>query len=188
MKMLYICVIISAVLLVLMAGCTNQAETKPLTPAPTVLPTTVATVIPTEITPVQTSTTDGSLPGTWYLRLMSEQNGTTLVQAISPETTLIFEGDVNISGYSGCNNYMGRYTLTGKTEPNGKGIAISPLVSTKKNCADSSTTETTYLQILQASKEYLVNEKQELSIMDNSGNTLVYQKTPYSATAVPIGS
>ncbi len=190
MKVLLVFVIISAVLLVLIAGCTSQTETKLTTPLPTSIPTTVPTAVSTDITPVQTPATvvDSSLSGTWYLKLMSEQNGTAQVQMINPETTIIFEGDANITGYSGCNNYMGLYTLTGQTGTNGKGITISPLVSTQKYCAESSATETTYLQILQGAISYLVNENQELSITDTLNNTLVYQRTPYSATAVPIGA
>jgi len=150
----------------------------------------VPTVVPTEITQVQTPApvTDASLSGTWYLKLMSEQDGTAQVQMINPEITIIFEDEANISGYSGCNNYMGQYTLTGKTDANGKGIIIGPLASTKKYCDEGSATEQTYLQILGASSSYLVNENQELSITDNKNNAMVYQKTPYSATSVPVGS
>ncbi|MFH0966562.1 MAG: META domain-containing protein [Methanobacteriota archaeon] len=190
MRVLLVCVVISAVLLVLVAGCTSQTAIKPASPIPTSISTTVPITVSTEITPVQTPApiVDASLSGTWYLKLMSEQNGTAQVQMINPETTVIFEREANISGYSGCNNYMGQYTLTGKTGTNGKGISIAPLVSTKKYCADSSATETTYLQIVQAATSYLVNENQELSIMDNLGNSLVYQRNPYTATSVPIGT
>ena len=186
MNRLLVYAILSALLFVMVAGCTTPAETKEVAP----IPTSPVTTVPTEITPVQTPApvTDASLSGTWYLKLMSEQNGTAQVQTINPETTVMFEGENNITGYAGCNNYFGQYTLTGKTGSQGKGMSISPLASTKKYCDQSSATETTYLQILEGAEFYLVNTNQELSIMDSLNNTLVYQRTPYTATSVPIGS
>lgn len=177
------------VLLLLVTGCTSQTVSKTTTPA-TATPTSVITPNQTEIVPapVKAVVSDASLLGTWYLKLMSDQNGTALVQTINPETTVIFEDNVNLSGYSGCNNYMGRYTLTGKPDTDGKGITIGPLASTRKYCEDGASTETTYLQILGGATSYLVNENKELSITDNAQNTLVYQRTPYSTTSVPMGS
>lgn len=186
MNRLFVYAILSALLFVMVAGCTATTETKEVPP----VSTSPVTAVPTEITPVQTPApvTDSSLSGTWYLKLMSEQNGTAQVQTINPETTVMFEDGNNITGYAGCNMYGGQYTLTGKTGNQGKGISISPLISTKKYCPESSTTETIYLDILQGAVSYLVNENQELSIMDSLNNTLVYQRTPYTATSVPIGS
>jgi|GEM_PF-387243 len=188
MKLLTVGVILSVFFLALLAGCTSQTETNPATPVPTVPPT------PDEIQSVITETQDTpsvpdpALGGTWYLKLISEQNGTAQVQTINPEMSVIFDEQFNISGYSGCNNYAGMYTLTGTVSSDGNGITISPLASTKKYCIEIGTTETTYLQILQGATSYLVNVNQELSIRDNFGNTLVYQRTPYSETAVPLSS
>jgi heat shock protein HslJ len=194
MKQLTGYVVILVFLFVLVTGCTAQNDSTPVAPAiaqtPAAVETEVRTAEPTEITPDQTPApvTDSSLSGTWYLKLMSEQNGTAQVQMINPETTVIFENGTDISGYAGCNNYMGHYTLTGTSDTNGDGIAIGPLTSTLMYCAEGSETETTYLQILQGATSYQVNAGQELSITDNLNNALVYQRTPYSATAVPIGS
>lgn len=188
MRLLTAGVILSVFFLALLAGCTTQTETNPATPVPTA-PTT-----PDEIQPAITEAqnthpvTDPALVGTWYLKLMSEQNGTAQVQTINLEMTVVFDEESHISGYSGCNYYAGMYTLTGTTSLDGKEIAIEPLASTRKYCIEIGTTETTYLQILQGATSYLVNVNQELSIMDHSGNTLVYQRTPYNETAVPIGS
>lgn len=190
MRKLLISMGIFMVLLLLVAGCTSQTETKPVATQPTATPVTITTPNQTGITPapVKAASSDPSLIGTWYLKLMSDQNGTALVQTINPETTVIFEDNVNLSGYSGCNNYVGSYVLTGKSDLNGNGITIGPLASTKKYCQDGASTETTYLQILEGATSYLVNENKELSITDNAQNTLVYQRTPYSPTSVPIGS
>jgi heat shock protein HslJ len=192
MKLLSGCIILSLFLLVLFAGCTsqNQTVTTPVTSVPTTQVTTEPTAIPTTanqtVEPVPAIVTDPMLSGTWYLKLMSEQNGTALVQTLNPQTNVIFDGKSGITGYSGCNDYSGIYTLTGKTNPNGKGITISNFEISKKICTDSNT-EKTYVQILKASTSYLVNVNQELTLTDNAGNSLVFQRTPYSETSVPRG-
>lgn len=187
MKLLCACVIITLCFLILMTGCTSQTGSNPAIAKPTANPTVIQTMNQTEVpTPLPTHITDPLLYGTWYLKLMSEQNGTAQVQMMNPQITVLFD-EQNISGYSGCNNYYGQYTLTSVVLSNGKGISIQPLTSTMMFCADSANTETTYMQILQGASSYLVNTNQELSIMDESGNVLVYQRTPYSETAVPKG-
>jgi heat shock protein HslJ len=189
MRKVLLVVGIVMILLLLVTGCTSQTQSKTVSTPATAAPTMTITPGQTEIVPpVKAPVSDPSLLGTWYLKLMSDQNGTALVQTINPETTVIFEDNINLTGYSGCNNYMGSYVLTEKTNANGKGITIGPLASTKKYCPDGSSTETTYLQILEGATSYLVNENKELSITDNAENTIVYQRTPYSTASVPIGS
>ena len=186
MKGIFGLLVIMVFLLALAAGCTTQTVSNPETVEPTEIPTTNPTL--KEPAPEQTIISDPSLMGTWYLKLMSEQGGTTQVQMINPEITLIFENDSTITGYSGCNTYQGNYILTSSSNAFGKGIVIQPLVSTKKYCADSNTTEATYLEILQGTTSYVLNVNEELSFQDEKGNSLVYQRMPYSETAVPLGS
>jgi heat shock protein HslJ len=181
MKLLTTCMVTSTFLLVLMAGCTSFPPPGPGTPVTTTAPATI-TPIPTPAPLI-----DPSLAGTWYLKMMAEQGGTALVDTMSPQITAVFTNQSNILGFSGCNNYNGQYTLTGQVLPDGKGISIGPIASSTMYCPTMAGTETTYLQILQAAKTYTVNVNQELTIMDKSGNTLVYQRTPYSSTFVPKG-
>lgn len=181
MKILTACVVSCVFLLVLMAGCTSQPVSKQATPGTTAVP---ATINPT---PSSAQVQDPSLVGTWYLKMMAEQGGPALVDMMSPQITAVFTNQSNVIGFSGCNNYNGHYTLTGQGLSNGGGISIGPLASTTMYCANSTKTETTYLQILQAAETYTVNGNQELTISDNSGNTLVYQKAPYSSAFVPKG-
>jgi len=180
MKTLAVCVCICAFLLILVSGCTSPPATKPATMTPTAIPATI------NQTPVPTALTDPALLGTWYLKAIGEQGGTAPVQVMNSQIAAIFNGQ-NISGFSGCNNYGGPYTLTGQVLPDGKGITIGPLTSTLMYCADTAKTETTYLQILQAAKSYTVNVNQELTITSSIGSSLIYQRTPYSSTAVPQG-
>lgn len=186
MKGIHGLLVIITFLLLLAAGCTTQTVSNPETVVPTERPTAIPTL--EESIPEQTLVSDPMLMGTWYLKLMSEQGGTAQVQMINPEITLIFENDSTITGYSGCNTYQGNYLLTGSSDPFGKGIVIQPLASTKKYCADSNTTEATYLEILQGTTSYLLNVNEELSLHDEKGNSLIYQRMPYSETAVPLGS
>ncbi len=182
MKILTVCVIAVAFLVILMAGCSSQPG--PATPVPTTIPVMTNPTLPPTPAPV----TDPTLSGTWYLKMMGEQGGTAPVDIMNTQITVIFSSPSTIAGFSGCNNYNGQYTLTGQVLPNGKGIIVGPLAVTMKPCTDVANTETTYLQILQAAKSYVVNVNQELTITDNLGSVLVYQRTPYSQAAVPRGS
>lgn len=186
MRQIGIAVVITALVLVFLTGCTSTTPEPVSTPVATSAPSTPVPTAQEET--VQAPTTDSALEGPWYLKLMSDQNGTAPVQMISPEMMIQFEPDGQVFGNSGCNTYNANYSLTGETLPDGKGIAFGPLVSTKKYCADSGETETVYLEILQGSVSYLVNVNEELTLTDTLGNALVYQRTPYDATAVPQGS
>lgn len=181
MKILTACIATCIFLLVLMAGCTSQPASQTVTPVHTVAPATITQ------TPVPAQVPDPSLVGTWYLTMMAEPGGFSLLNKTSTQITAVFTNQSNVIGFSGCNNYNGHYTLTGQVLPNGNGITIGPLASTTMYCTNGMNTETTYLRVLQAAKTYVVNTSQELTIMDDSGYTLVYQRTPYSTTFVPKG-
>ena len=181
MSKLLTCVMLGVILLVCLAGCTAKPGTTPATPGTTAVPVTnTPTAAPTPIV-------DPSLAGIWYLTTMTEQNGTALIQTINPPVTANFDGTSNITGFAGCNEYMGQYTLTGEVRSSGKGIRIGPLATTRMYCADTASSETTYLQVLQGATAYVVNVNQQLTIADNSGNVLVYQKTPPNPASVPKG-
>lgn len=168
-------------LIILIAGCTNPPGPGPVTPVTTPAKGTV------NQTPVPAVVADPALSGTWYLKMIGENNGTAPVDTMSPQITAVFTNQSNIIGFSGCNNYNGHYTLTGQVFPEGKGISVGPIASSTMYCANTSGTEMTYIQVLQDAKTYSVNVDRELTITDNSGNALVYQNTPYSATFVPKG-
>jgi heat shock protein HslJ len=165
---------------VLVAGCTTPPVTQPVTTVPTT--TVVSTPVPTTA-PI----TDAALVGTWYLKAMTGPGGSNPVQTMNVQITAVFSGQGAIGGSGGCNSYNGPYTLTGQVQPNGNGITIGPLITTLMYCADSSNTEQTYLQILQSAVAYTVNTNNQLTITSSAGNLLVFEKTPYGPTSVPIG-
>jgi len=180
MKILAACVVICAFLLILMAGCTSLPALKPVAPVTAEVP---ATNNPAPSPPI----IDPTLVGTWYLKMIAGQGGTAPVEMTGPQITAVFTNQSSIIGFSGCNNYNGQYTLTGKVLPQGNGILVGPLAVTTMYCPNATNNETIYFRILQAATTYTVNAHQELTIMDNSGETLVYQRAPYSPTFVRKG-
>jgi heat shock protein HslJ len=79
-------------------------------------------------------------------------------------------------GFGGCNNYNGRYTLTGKTTEFGKSITLGPIASTKKYCAESSEFEDTYLKVLQQTVTYSIPTNTML-LRTSYGDQLSYDKS-----------
>jgi heat shock protein HslJ len=169
MKVITACSIACLFLVVMLAGCTSTTSVQPLTPAPTV------SVIVSTPAPTSAPVTDPTLLGTWNLKSMVLQGGTAFTFPTGIQITATFDNQGNVVGFTGCNNYNALYTLSGQQLYTGMGITIGPIVSTKKYCADTSDTETTYLQILQKAKTYTVNGN-GLTITDNLNNMLVYQK------------
>jgi heat shock protein HslJ len=180
MRSLNICLFTCAILAVLAAGCLNQPASPPVTTPPA---TTLPVVTPP---PTTASLQDPALYGVWYLKEMTGAGGSNPVQTMNVPINLIFT-DQNLSGFGGCNDYSGSYTLTGQVLPDGKGIDIGPLITTLKYCADTSQTETSYLQVLSDATSYAVNVNQQLSITDSAGSILVYERTPYGPLSVPRG-
>jgi heat shock protein HslJ len=66
--------------------------------------------------------------------------------------TLTFTADGRVSGFSGCNNFIGQYTVDDTT------LSVGPLASTRRACADADmqAQETTFLQDLQGIRRFQV--------------------------------
>lgn len=181
MGSLSICLFTCVILAILAAGCISQPTTPPVTTQPP------ATTLPVVTSPPATaSLQDPALYGVWYLKEMTGTGGSNPVQTMDVPINIIFT-DQNLSGFGGCNDYGGSYSLTGQVLPDGKGISVGPLITTLKYCADTSPTETSYLQILSDAKSYTVNVNQQLSVTDSVGSILVYERTPYGPLSVPRG-
>ena len=180
----------------LIAGCT-QVQTLPApTPSVTAVPTyvenqqgvaiirtvtpTVTTVLPT--TPVTVATpppvTDPALIGTWnYNGAMLATGGSGKMPVISNTKgiTLTFNSDGTLSGFGGCNNFNGAYTLSGITTDFGKGISIGPLATTLKYCADTADFETAYLNNVQKTQTYTIAGN-KLMLRTSYASQLSYEK------------
>ena len=109
---------------------------------------------------------------------------------------LTFDDQGIISGFSGCNNFTGHYTLTGQKMRDGSnGMTIGPLVSTQKICMDKGNDEALFLQILQNAKRYDVYPQSVdnihwdtiLFISDKNDNP-IYNFMVYARTDSPFTS
>jgi heat shock protein HslJ len=169
MKVITACSIACLFLVVMLAGCTSTTTVQPVTPAPT------STVIVSTPAPTPVTVTDPALLGTWNLKSMVLQGGSAFTFPTNAQITATFDNQGNLAGFAGCNNYNGQYTLSGQQLYSGMGISIGPIISTQKFCQDMSNTETTYLQILQKAKTYVVNGD-GLTITDDLNSMLVYQR------------
>lgn len=169
MKVITACSIACVVLVIMIAGCTSIPSTQPATPAPT------SSVIVSTPTPTPVTVTDPTLQGTWNLKSMVLQGGTAFTFPTNAQITATFDQQGNVVGFAGCNNYNARYTLSGQQLFTGMGMTIGPITSTQKFCADTSNTETTYLQVLQKAKTYTVNGD-GLTITDSLNSMLVYKR------------
>ena len=177
------------------AGCT-QVQTLPA-PTPAVTPakyvenqqgvaivrtvaTTVPTPLPTTMVAVATPApvTDPALIGTWnYVGAMLATGGSGKVPVISNTKgiTLTFNNDGTVSGFGGCNNFNGAYTLSGKTTDFGKEISIGPLATTMKYCADTADFETAYLNNVQKTLTYSITSN-KMMLRTSYASQLSYEK------------
>lgn len=78
--------------------------------------------------------------------------------------TIKFSAEGRVSGSGGCNSYGGDYTAHGKK------LSFSPLISTKRACADETATrqEQEYFKALQAATGFAI-EGDHLKIMHPGG-------------------
>ena len=139
---------------ILAAGCTSPTPVPPpVTTVPTPVPTTIVTVATTP-PPLK----DPALIGTWTYKgaMLATGAGKMPVISNTNDIKLTFNNDGTLSGFSGCNNFNGGYTLSGKTTEFGKGISIGPLASTMMYCADTADFETSYLNNLQQTQTYSI--------------------------------
>jgi heat shock protein HslJ len=162
---------------IIIAGCTSIPSTAPATTIATPVVTANPTSVPVPIT-------DPMLQGNWYLKQMGEQGGAAPILVTNVQINIMFDNAGNFQGSTGCNNYNGQYTLTGKQMFSGMGMTIGPIASSGKYCADNANTESVYFQILQKTNSYVVNSNGELTLTDTTNSNLVYTKNP-AAPPVP---
>jgi heat shock protein HslJ/membrane-bound inhibitor of C-type lysozyme len=85
--------------------------------------------------------------------------------------TIEFGDDGRVSGMASCNQYSGRYTLTGET------LTFSPLAATKKGCATAlMQQETRVLSILEGSHRLDWTEDGALWLRADDGRTLTLRR------------
>ena len=168
-------------LLIILTGCTSKppavasATPEPISSVTVVVSTAAPTTSIATAQPSPTPIIDPTLLGPWRLKSMVVQGGTAFTFPMNVQITATFDNQGRITGYGGCNNYNTNYVLSGKQLFNGMGISVGPIASTRMFCADSSDTETTYLQILGKAQAYVVNGN-DLTITDNLNSSLVFMR------------
>ena len=121
-----------------------------------------STILKYAATPVIPITT-----GTWHATAVNNGTGGVVSVPAGVDLTATFGADGTVNGFSGCNTFIGPYTLTGDT------ISIGPLATTRLACAaDAMTLETQYLAALQASKAVELSPT-NLGLRDAKGATQV---------------
>ncbi len=154
---------------VLVAGCTTQPLTVPVTP----LPTTALPVTAPEEPP---------LTGTWTLvSILAQGRGTGIVPLATITTT--FSDTGLVSGSAGCNNYVATYQVSGDR------IAVGKPAVAKKECSSPigvSDQETMYLSNLKAAERFTI-ENERLTFFDLKGTILlIYDRAGSQESSLPI--
>ena len=162
--------LIGAVLVTaLVAGCTTQPQTVPVTPLPT---TTLPVTTPPEPT----------LPGTWTLiSAFAQGRGTSMV----PLTTITatFSDIGLVSGFAGCNNYVATYQVSGDMIAVGKPAVAKNECSSPIGVMDQ---ETIYLSNLKAAERFTI-EGSRLTFYDLKGTILlIYDRKGSAEPILPI--
>jgi len=103
----------------------------------------------------------------WYLKAIENTNAVP-----GSEPTAYFSSGGTLTGYTGCNNYTGRFTA------NGDQITITQLSSSKAACPEPQLTqETAFLQGLSQAQKFSVSDtKMQLYTINNE--VLFFQSTP----------
>lgn len=81
--------------------------------------------------------------------------------------TIRFEEEGRVTGFGGCNNYFGNYTLDGRT------LRFSDLGSTKMLCQNTADLEDAFMQILGLELRGLFNQR-KLILSADGGNQLIF--------------
>lgn len=169
MKLSTLIVLGCLVTAILIAGCTSQQPAaQPATPALTPAPATPATTTPAA------PSVPPQLAGDWTLTTLGIQQGTAVTYPTT-RITLTLNQDGSLTGYDGCNNYFGSFSLSGVTTPKGQGMVLSGIGSTKKYCANLASQEQEYLNILSKTAAYDVDGTQ-LTLTGTMGDVLIYQR------------
>ena len=103
----------------------------------------------------------------WVLESMGDPNNPTAVES-GMIITAIFSPEGNLSGTSGCNNYVASYTLQDNQ------IDIQQAVSTLRACTQGMEQEAAYLKALESAETYQIEGARLKITYDGATGMLVY--------------
>lgn len=96
-----------------------------------------------------------------YWKLV-ELNGGEVEAGDERELHMILKSDDKVSGYSGCNQFMGSVTVAGD------GLSIGPIAGTRRMCEGSMDQENAFLQTLENAHRFAITGE-DLAIENANG-------------------
>lgn len=103
---------------------------------------------------------DVSLTNTYWK--LVELNGGEVVPGEDRVLHMILKSDEQVSGYSGCNQFMGSVTVTGD------GLSIGPIAGTRRMCEGSMDQENAFLQSLENAHRFAITGE-DLAVENANG-------------------
>ncbi|HTO74238.1 MAG TPA: META domain-containing protein, partial [Gemmatimonadales bacterium] len=103
----------------------------------------------------------------WRLIALGDQSPVQSSTGI--DLSLLLTSQRNVSGYSGCNQFTGTYTVSGDT------LRFGPLATTRAACMGSARLEQQYLQALAAVNRYVLTTD-SLTLFQGSTPLAVYKR------------
>lgn len=80
------------------------------------------------------------------------------------------ENEARVSGFAGCNNYFGSYSI------NNDGISFSKIAATKKYCQEINNVESSFLKSLSNVTHYKQAKNGNIELLDENDTVLVVLK------------
>jgi len=89
-------------------------------------------------------------------------NGGAVQPGEGKELHMILKGDDRVSGYSGCNQFMGSVVV------NGDGLSFGPIAGTRRMCEGSMDQENAFLQALESAYRFSISGE-DLAVENANG-------------------
>ena len=103
---------------------------------------------------------DVSLINTYWK--LVELNGSPVAAGEGKDLHMILKGQDQVTGYSGCNQFMGSFTETGG------GLSFGPIAGTRRMCESVMDQEMTFLQALESASGYDISGE-DMAVSDAQG-------------------
>lgn len=100
-----------------------------------------------------------------YWKLV-ELNGGTVQPGEGKELHMIIKGDDRVSGYSGCNQFMGSVTIAGD------GLSFGPVAGTRRMCESVMDQEDAFLQALESAYHHAISGE-DLEVTNANGEVVL---------------
>lgn len=107
---------------------------------------------------------DVSLRNTYWK--LVELNGKPVLPGEGKELHMVIKADDRVTGYSGCNQFMGSVTVSED------GLSLGPVAGTRRMCEGAMEQEDAFLQALESAHRYVISGDR-LVITDANGEAVM---------------